>query len=75
MTDCSIDPKNLRAMLDASAQIGATPNGGLRRLTLTPEDKAVRDLLQLADTGVRFVEPRPLDMESALLALARGVVA
>src|SRR5262249_58317773 len=32
-------------MLDASSRIGATANGGLRRLTLTPEDKAARDLL------------------------------
>ena len=30
--------------LMASAEIGATPRGGLRRLALTPEDKAVRDL-------------------------------
>lgn len=41
----SIDPQSLWSMLDASARIGATPNGGLRRLTLTAEDKAVRELL------------------------------
>src|ERR1700681_113840 len=41
----SIDPTSLSAMLEASAQIGRTQNGGLKRLTLTPEDKAVRDLL------------------------------
>jgi N-carbamoyl-L-amino-acid hydrolase len=45
MTNCAIDPASLRAMLQASSRIGATGNGGLRRLTLTPEDKAARDLL------------------------------
>jgi N-carbamoyl-L-amino-acid hydrolase len=45
MTNCAIDPASLRAMLEASSRIGATENGGLRRLTLTPEDKAARDLL------------------------------
>src|SRR5262249_2337657 len=44
MTNCAIDAASLGAMLDASARIGAA-NGGLRRLTLTPEDKAARDLL------------------------------
>ena len=44
MTNCAIDPASLSTMLDASSRIGAA-NGGLRRLTLTPEDKAARDLL------------------------------
>jgi N-carbamoyl-L-amino-acid hydrolase len=42
----AIDPSSLGAMLAASSQVGAF-NGGLRRLALTPEDKAARD--QLAD--------------------------
>jgi N-carbamoyl-L-amino-acid hydrolase len=41
----SIDPKSLWSMLEASTAIGRTPHGGLRRLTLTPEDKAVRELM------------------------------
>jgi N-carbamoyl-L-amino-acid hydrolase len=41
----AIDPGGLEAMLAASARIGSTNNGGLKRLTLTPEDKAARDLL------------------------------
>src|ERR1700741_9380 len=45
MSHRAIDPASLQAMLDASSRIGATANGGLRRLTLTPEDKAARDLL------------------------------
>ena len=40
----AIDPASLSAMLSASAQVGAY-NGGLRRLSLTPEDKAARDQL------------------------------
>ena len=43
--DCTIDPGNLEAMLAASARIGATRAGGLRRLALTQEDKAARDWL------------------------------
>ena len=43
----AIDSNSLSAMLAASARIGATNNGGVRRLALTPEDKAARD--QLAD--------------------------
>ena len=45
MSNRTIDPGSLQAMLDASSRIGATANGGLRRLTLTPGDKAARDLL------------------------------
>lgn len=41
----AIDLASLRTMLAASARIGSTNNGGLRRLTLTPEDKAARDQL------------------------------
>src|ERR1051326_699013 len=45
MNNRAVDPANLQSMLEASSRIGATANGGLRRLTLTPEDKAARDLL------------------------------
>src|SRR5262249_44587027 len=45
MSNRTIDPASLQAMLDASSRIGATANGGLRRLALTPEDKAARELL------------------------------
>ncbi|MFN3745564.1 MAG: Zn-dependent hydrolase [Hyphomicrobiaceae bacterium] len=40
----SINPDRLWQSLMASAEIGRTPAGGLRRLTLSDEDKAVRDL-------------------------------
>lgn len=39
-----IDPDRLWSTLMASAEIGTTPRGGLRRLTLTDEDRAMRDL-------------------------------
>jgi N-carbamoyl-L-amino-acid hydrolase len=44
MQNLSISPDSLSSMLDASARIGRTANGGLRRLALTEDDKAVRDL-------------------------------
>lgn len=43
--NCAIDASSLSTMLAASARIGRTNSGGLRRLTLTPEDKAARDQL------------------------------
>ena len=35
----------LRASLERMAEIGATPGGGVQRLTLSDEDKQARDLL------------------------------
>lgn len=40
-----INGDRLRASLEEMARIGATPGGGVQRLTLTDEDKAARDLL------------------------------
>lgn len=40
-----IDGNRLNATLHEMAAIGATPNGGVTRLTLSDEDKAARDLL------------------------------
>ena len=40
----SIDGERLWASIEASAEIGRGPNGGLRRLTLTDDDKRMRDL-------------------------------
>lgn len=44
-TNLSIDIGRLWASIAASAAIGAGPKGGLRRLTLTDDDKRMRDLL------------------------------
>jgi N-carbamoyl-L-amino-acid hydrolase len=52
-TNLSIDGKRLWASIEASAGIGRGPRGGLRRLTLTDDDKRVRDLLAqwVAESG------------------------
>jgi N-carbamoyl-L-amino-acid hydrolase len=39
-----INGKRLKDSLEQMAKIGATPNGGVQRLTLSDEDKAARDL-------------------------------
>jgi len=41
----SVDGNRLWGTIEASAAIGRGPNGGLRRLTLTDEDKQMRDVL------------------------------
>ena len=43
-SNLSIDIDRLWATIAASAEIGRGPHGGLRRLTLSDDDKAVRDL-------------------------------
>ena len=49
-----IDGRRLNATLQELATIGATPGGGVTRLTLSDEDKAARDLLArwMADAGL-----------------------
>ena len=51
----SIDPARLFAKIDRLAEIGRTPEGGCRRLALTQEDKAGRDLVVswMRDAGLR----------------------
>jgi len=44
MNDLRIDGKRLWQSLMDLAQIGATPKGGVKRLTLTDEDRRARDL-------------------------------
>lgn len=43
-SNLSINGDRLWATIAASAKVGAGPNGGLRRLTLTDDDRDVRDL-------------------------------
>jgi N-carbamoyl-L-amino-acid hydrolase len=52
-----IDGKRLRGALDEMAKIGATPNGGVQRLTLSDEDRRARDLLGnwLRELGLEVV--------------------
>jgi N-carbamoyl-L-amino-acid hydrolase len=39
-----VNGKRLRASLEEMARIGATPAGGVQRLSLSDEDKKARDL-------------------------------
>ena len=43
-TNLSINPDRLWQTLMESAEVGRTPGGGVRRLALSDEDKAIRDL-------------------------------
>ncbi len=43
LANLAIDPKRLWGSLMMTAGIGGTPKGGIRRLTLTDEDRRVRD--------------------------------
>lgn len=45
MNTLSINPDRLFSKLDALSKIGTTPQGGVRRLALTDEDKLGRDLV------------------------------
>jgi N-carbamoyl-L-amino-acid hydrolase len=53
--DLRVNGSRLRQTLEEMARIGATPGGGVQRLTLTDEDKEARDLF------VRWL--RELDLE------------
>lgn len=60
--------------------VTARASGGCARIEVpsahTPgSDRVLHDLRCLPDVAVRFVERVPVDMESALLALARGTAA
>lgn len=44
LKDVRINGKRLQSTLEEMAKIGATPGGGVQRLTLTDEDKQARDL-------------------------------
>lgn len=52
-----IDGNRLNATLQELAAIGATPGGGVTRLTLTDEDRAARDLLArwMRDAGLEVI--------------------
>ena len=44
LSDLRVNRKRLQGSLEEMAKIGATPGGGVQRLTLTDEDKQARDL-------------------------------
>ncbi|MFD2139641.1 Zn-dependent hydrolase [Ancylobacter oerskovii] len=46
MSNLKVDADRLWSSLMETARYGGTPDGGIRRLTLTPEDRQVRDWLR-----------------------------
>src|SRR3981081_808949 len=56
-SNLQIDSARLWDTIHETAKFGATPKGGVRRLTLGPEDKQVRDWCPLSRPAAR-VRPR-----------------
>jgi N-carbamoyl-L-amino-acid hydrolase len=52
MQNLRIDPQRLWDQLMETAQFGATPKGGIKRLTLTDDDKHVRDWFKAQCEGL-----------------------
>jgi ABC-2 type transport system ATP-binding protein len=73
------DPRGIaRAARQLAYVAGARATGRCARIevrrTATPgASRVIRDLRSLPGGGVRFAEAAPIDMESTLLALARGI--
>jgi len=61
--------------VDGARATGRFARVEVRHTTTPGTAQVVRDLRRLPAAGVRFVEPASIDMESTLLALARGVTA
>lgn len=52
-----VNSKRLNDRIQEMAQFGALPSGGVKRLTLSPEDKAARDLFKqwMEEAGLEIV--------------------
>jgi ABC-2 type transport system ATP-binding protein len=61
--------------VDGARATGRFARVEVRRAAAPGAAQVVRDLQRLPAAGVRFAEPASIDMESTLLALARGVTA
>lgn len=59
--------------VDGARATGRFARVEVRRAQTPGAAAVVRDLKELAGAGVRFAQAAPIDMESTLLALARGV--
>ncbi|KAH0840558.1 N-carbamoyl-L-amino acid hydrolase [Fonsecaea pedrosoi] len=66
----TVNQQRLWDTLHHTAQWGATPEGGVRRLTLTPEDKAVRDWF--VDTVQQYGATVKVDEMGNLFAIRPG---
>jgi N-carbamoyl-L-amino-acid hydrolase len=69
-SNLQIDSARLWGMIHETAQFGATPKGGVRRLTLSAEDKQVRDWFRKACEAAGL-ELR-VDALGSMFALRRG---
>ena len=58
-----INGKRLQGSLEEMARIGATPGGGVQRLTLTDEDKQARDLF------IKWLKELDLDITTPAVRL------
>jgi beta-ureidopropionase / N-carbamoyl-L-amino-acid hydrolase len=69
-SNLQIDSARLWGTIHETAQFGATPKGGVRRLTLGPEDKQVRDWFRKAceDAGLEV----HVDALGSMFALRKG---
>src|SRR4030088_3775926 len=65
-----IDSARLWDAIGETAKFGATPKGGVRRLTLGPEDKQVRDWFRNACEAARLEVH--VDALGSLFALRKG---
>jgi drug efflux transport system ATP-binding protein len=61
--------------VDGARATGRFARVEVRRTATPGAARVVHDLQQLPGAGVRFAQAAPIDMESTLLALARGVTA
>src|SRR6185369_6166126 len=69
-SNLQIDSARLWGSIHETAQFGATPKGGVRRLTLSAEDKQVRDWFRRAceDAGLEV----HVDALGSMFGLRRG---
>ncbi|MBV8697445.1 MAG: Zn-dependent hydrolase, partial [Bradyrhizobium sp.] len=70
ISNLQIDSARLWGSIHETAQFGATPKGGVRRLTLSAEDKQVRDWFRRAceDAGLEV----HVDALGSMFGLRRG---
>src|ERR1700751_5790145 len=69
-SNLQIDSARLWATIHETAKFGATPKGGVRRLTLGPEDKQVRDWFRKAGEAAGLEVH--VDTLGSMFALRRG---
>src|SRR3979490_2611247 len=69
-SNLQIDSARLWDTIHETAKFGATPKGGVRRLTLGPEDKQVRDWVRSACAAARLESH--VERLGSMFALRKG---